>query len=114
MATFYAGTCDQQYGAADPQVLTVTSSTRRYLFWYDKAYMTTATLEEAHKAPWPESASEQYRPSDRPLSAKLVPTFAARGSYVVNTMDPRGRILGFLDRSRYFSFQVAAQLYSRG
>jgi hypothetical protein len=25
--------------------------------------------------------------------------------------DPYGRILGFLDRSRYFFFQVAPQLY---
>jgi hypothetical protein len=28
--------------------------------------------------------------------------------------DPYGRILGFLDRSRYFFFQLAPQLYSRG
>jgi hypothetical protein len=28
------------------------------------------------KTPWPQSASELYRPSDRRLSAKLVPTFA--------------------------------------
>jgi hypothetical protein len=28
--------------------------------------------------------------------------------------DPCGRILGFLDRSRYFFSQVAPQLYSRG
>jgi hypothetical protein len=28
---------------------------------------------------WPESASELYRPSDRRLSTKLVPTFADRG-----------------------------------
>jgi hypothetical protein len=27
------------------------------------------------KTPWPQSASELYRPSDRRLSAKLVPTF---------------------------------------
>jgi hypothetical protein len=31
------------------------------------------------KTPWSESASELYRPSDRSLSAKLVPTFADRG-----------------------------------
>jgi hypothetical protein len=31
------------------------------------------------QTPWPESASELYRPSDRRLSAKLVPTFADRG-----------------------------------
>jgi hypothetical protein len=29
-----------------------------------------------NKTPWPESASELYRPSDRRLLAKLVPTFA--------------------------------------
>jgi hypothetical protein len=31
--------------------------------------------EEKEKTPWPQSASELYRPSDRRLSAKLVPTF---------------------------------------
>jgi hypothetical protein len=31
------------------------------------------------QTPWPQSASELYRPSSRPLSAKLVPTFADRG-----------------------------------
>jgi hypothetical protein len=64
--------------------------------------------------PWPESASELYRPSDHPLSAKLVSTFADRGCYIISVTDPYGRILGFLDRSRYFFFQVAPQLYSRG
>jgi hypothetical protein len=29
--------------------------------------------------PWPVSASELYRPSDRRLSVKLVPTLAERG-----------------------------------
>jgi hypothetical protein len=29
---------------------------------------------------WPESASKLYRPSDRHLSAKLVPTFADKGA----------------------------------
>jgi hypothetical protein len=29
-----------------------------------------------HCTPWPESASELYRPSDHRLSAKLLPTFA--------------------------------------
>jgi hypothetical protein len=47
---------------------------------------------------WPESARELYRPSDRSLSAKLVPTFADRGCHVVRATDPYGRILGFLDR----------------
>jgi hypothetical protein len=58
--------------------------------------------------------TELYRPSDRRRSAKLVPAFAARGFRVVSVTDPHGRILGFLDRSRYYFFQVAPQLYSRG
>jgi hypothetical protein len=64
--------------------------------------------------PWPESATHVYRPSDSRSLAKLVPTFAGRGCHVVSVTDPYGRILGFLDRSRYFFFQVAPQLYSRG
>jgi hypothetical protein len=60
------------------------------------------------------SASELYRPSSHLLSAKLVPTFANRGCRVVSVTDSYGSILVFLDRSRYFFFQVAPQLYSRG
>jgi hypothetical protein len=52
--------------------------------------------------------------SDRRLSAKLVPTFADRWCHVVSVTDPYGRILGFLDWSRYYFFQVDPQLYSRG
>jgi hypothetical protein len=39
-------------------------------------------------------ASELYRPSDRRLPAKLVPTFAVRGCHVVGVTDPYGRVLG--------------------
>jgi hypothetical protein len=52
--------------------------------------------------------------TERPrLSAKLMPTFADRRCRVVSSTDPHGRILGFLDRSRYYFFQIAPQLYSR-
>jgi hypothetical protein len=57
------------------------------------------------QTPWSESASELYRPSDRRLSAKRLPTFADKGCHVVIVTDPYGRILGFLDRSRYFSIK---------
>jgi hypothetical protein len=57
------------------------------------------------QTPWSESASELYRPSDRRLSAKLVPTFVDRGCHVVSVTDPYKRVLGFLDRSRYFSIK---------
>jgi hypothetical protein len=52
----------------------------------------------------PESSNELYRLSDRRLSAKLVLTFADRGRHVASVTDPLGRILGFLDQSRYFFF----------
>jgi hypothetical protein len=66
------------------------------------------------QSPWSESVSELYRLSDRRLSAKLLLNFADRGCHVVSVTDPYGRIICFLDRSRYFFFQVAPQLYSRG
>jgi hypothetical protein len=66
------------------------------------------------KTPWPESTRELYRPSDCRLSAKLVRTFVDRECHVVSVTDPYCRILGFLNRRRYFFFQVAPHLYSRG
>jgi hypothetical protein len=64
-----------------------------------------AVLKKKKYAPWSESASELYRASDRRFSAKRLPTCADRGSHVVSVADPHGRILGFLDRSRYFSIK---------
>jgi hypothetical protein len=55
-------------------------------------------LEILQLTPWPESASEIYRPSDRRLLTKLVPTFADRGCHAVGVTDPFSRILAFLDR----------------
>jgi hypothetical protein len=75
-----------------------------------------------NKCPW--GNSWQYGPlqvasrcpqTELPLmSARLVPAFADRGCQVVGVTDPYGSILAFLDRNRYFLFQVALQLYSRG
>jgi hypothetical protein len=42
-----------------------------------------------------------------PLIGDFMPTFVDRGCCVVSTTDPCGRILGFLDRSRYIFLQVA-------
>jgi hypothetical protein len=65
------------------------------------------------QTPLLQSASELYQQSDCRLSTKLMPTFADRGCRVVSATDPYGRNLGFLERSRYFIFQVAPELYSR-
>jgi hypothetical protein len=56
------------------------------------------------KTPLSESASELYRPSDRRLSADCQLS-AVRGCHVVSVTGPYSRILGFLDRSRYFSIK---------
>jgi hypothetical protein len=53
---------------------------------------------KTEQTPWPESASELYKPRHGRLSAKI----ADRGCHVVSVTDPYGRILGFLDRIRYF------------
>jgi hypothetical protein len=55
------------------------------------------------------SEGELYGPSDRRLSEKLVPAFEGRVCHVVNVTGPYGRILNFLDRSRYVFLQVAPQ-----
>jgi hypothetical protein len=53
---------------------------------------------------------ERTIPTVRP---PLVGKVIANLCYVVSVTDPHARILGFFDRSRYFFFQVAPQLYSR-
>jgi hypothetical protein len=77
------------------------------LAWVVKIPSSAYTPNSAHSTttPWPESASELQWPSDRRLSARWLPTFAHKGCQVVSVMDPYGRILGFLDRSRYFSIK---------
>jgi hypothetical protein len=62
-------------------------------------------IELTCKTPWPESASKLYRPSVRRLSAKWLPIFADRRCHLVSVTNPYGLILGFLDRSRYFSIK---------
>jgi hypothetical protein len=52
--------------------------------------------------------------SGRRLSTKLVPTFVDRGVSLSQRGGSLDHIVRFLDRSRYFSFQVASELYPRG
>jgi hypothetical protein len=55
-------------------------------------------------------------PTERPplVSEVSANFFADRGCHVVSVTNPYGRILGFLDRNRYFFFQVAPQLFPSG
>jgi hypothetical protein len=65
--------------------------------------------------PWLESASELYRPRDRRLSAKLVPTVVDRG---VSSGQHDGSLRTYSRFSRpellLFLFQAAPQFYLRG
>jgi hypothetical protein len=45
--------------------------------------------KQRKQTPWPESGSKRCRSSDRLLLAKLVPTFADRGSYVFSVTSLR-------------------------
>jgi hypothetical protein len=74
--------------------------------WYtDCAAASLNNNNNNKKTPWSESASELYRPSYRRLSAKWLSTFADRGCHVASVTKPYGRILDFLDSSRYFSIK---------
>jgi hypothetical protein len=69
------------------------------------------TVWSLRKTPWPKCGSQLYRPSDRRLLAKLVPTFADRGCHVVSVTDPFGRILGFLLNRKISLYCVAQKLF---
>jgi hypothetical protein len=66
------------------------------------------------QTPWSESASKLYRPSDRRLLAKWLPTCADRRCHMVSVTDPTGRILGFSRQEPLLFYQAAPQLYSQG
>jgi hypothetical protein len=76
-----------------------------YILSQDYAELKLRGYKQNKQTPWSESASELYRPSDRRLSAKWLPTFADKGCHMVSMTDPYSRILGFLDRSRYFTIK---------
>jgi hypothetical protein len=62
------------------------------------------------------SVRKRTIPTERPpfVSEISANVFVDRGCHVVSVTYPYGHILGFLDRSRYYIFQVAPQLCSRG
>jgi hypothetical protein len=87
-------------------VVSTTDPYGRILVFLGRKFMLhTAYKLQNKQTPWSESASELYRPSDRRFSVKWLPTFADKGCHVVSVTDPYGRILGFVDRSRYFSIK---------
>jgi hypothetical protein len=97
--------------SAERDVARSIETSTRGILWYNALPCGKQTTPKI--LPWPESASELYRPRDRRLSAKLVPTYVDIGCLVVSVTDPFGSILSFLDRSLYFFFQATPQMYSR-
>jgi hypothetical protein len=49
---------------------------------------------------------DRIMPTERPpLVGEVIANFADGGCHVASVTNPYGRILGFLDRSRYFSIK---------
>jgi hypothetical protein len=63
-----------------PSILRCTSYSTECIDWF---------ISTNKQIPWPDSASELYRPSDRRLLPRLMPTFADRGSHVVSVTNPQ-------------------------
>jgi hypothetical protein len=80
--------------------------------WKREHFSCWSTINN-HWTLWPESAAK-YTDRSTIACRQSLPTFVDRGRHVVIVMGTYGRILGFLDRSRYYLFQVTPQLYSRG
>jgi hypothetical protein len=85
---------------------TLKQNTSRKTIQNNKEHTTDSEYNKNKKnkreTPWPESASKLlvYLPSDRRLSAKLVPTFADRLCHVVSMTDMKSCSL--TDIHRYF------------
>jgi hypothetical protein len=60
------------------------------------------------------SPQANYTDQAKPFVFEVSANVCDRGCHIVSVTDSYGRILGFPDRSRYFFFQEAPQLYSRG
>jgi hypothetical protein len=66
-------------------------------------YVSTLSALKKNSMAW---VREQTMPTDQPPHVgEVLPTFADRGCHVVSVTDPYGRILGFRDRSHYFSIK---------
>jgi hypothetical protein len=102
----------------------VTNATSLLLLRYSCTFLSSVSIftyspsspsSTLHKKNFVALVRERTIPTERPLlGGASVPSFAHRGRRVVGATDPHGRILGFLDWSRYYFFQVAPQLCSRG
>jgi hypothetical protein len=89
---------------------TASAAVTKLLLLLQQILLLLIIINKTKQTPWPDSANELYRPSDHRSSEKLVPTFEDSWCQVFSVTDPYDRFLDFLDRSRYFFFQVAPQL----
>jgi hypothetical protein len=91
----------------------VVNSTHNGVLHYPQSLVFPCSQRQAKKTknqiPWPEFADELYRPSDHRLSVKVLRiegfAWSARRTRIFSI---------FLERSRYFSFQVTSQFCSWG
>jgi hypothetical protein len=69
-----------------------------YMFKYSESLFLSLQTAANKKTRWPESENELYLPSDRRLSANLVPNLAFSGCHMVSVTNSHCRNLGFLYR----------------
>jgi hypothetical protein len=98
LAIYTSSTLQQQF--QHPKDYNQELISQLYIFLYDKHHW---TYKKKNSMVW---VHQRTIPTERlPLVGEVITKFADRGCYVVSVTDPYGRILGFLDRSRYFSIK---------
>jgi hypothetical protein len=70
-------------------------------------------LKKLNSAAWVRERTIPTETERPPLVGEVSADFHDTGCHMVSVTNPYGRNLGFVDRSRYFFFQAAPQLYSR-
>jgi hypothetical protein len=84
-----------------------------FTFYRKRKFFTVFTRALHATCPDPDEHNNNNNNNNNTNSVALVRERTSTNC-VVSAADPYGRNLGFLDRSCYFFFQRAPQLYSRG
>jgi hypothetical protein len=93
----------------------VQEATEKWLWVVLATFCKFASLETmGHVTPWPESRVNYTDRATAPCRRSYFQFLRIEGCSVVSSTDTHGRILCFLNWSRYCIFQVAPHLYSRG
>jgi hypothetical protein len=73
--SIYWAQTEDEHRIQPPKLYVLDKTRAMYNIQNCDSYSNIPSSQTYKKSPWPQSASELYRPSDRRLSVKLVPTF---------------------------------------